>query len=141
MAYFFIMRIPFRIATMVLPTFFQLLVTGGLTLTTTLYILSRLFPWLKYDLTFLRVMLRLAFTFKNYERKNMLTIDIFEDKVRKIPTKKLLFFEDKEYTYEFVNQQANKVANMCLSLGVKKKDVVALLIHNEPAFIWTHLGE
>nr|KAG5697722.1 hypothetical protein BaRGS_006244 [Batillaria attramentaria] len=53
----------------------------------------------------------------------------------------MLIFEDCVYTYEFMEEQANRVANMMRNLGLKRDDTVALMIHNEPAFVWTFLGE
>nr|KAG5697723.1 hypothetical protein BaRGS_006245 [Batillaria attramentaria] len=52
----------------------------------------------------------------------------------------MLIFEDCVYTYEFMEEQANRVANMMRNLGLKRDDTVALMIHNEPAFVWTFLG-
>jgi acyl-coenzyme A synthetase/AMP-(fatty) acid ligase len=40
-----------------------------------------------------------------------------------------------------MNEQACKVANISLELGLKMKDTAAILISNEPAFICTFLGE
>ena len=68
-------------------------------------------------------------------------IDKFEAHVAKHPKKALVIFEDCVYTYEFIDQQANRVANMMRQLGLKLDDTVAVMIHNEPAFLWTLLGE
>lgn len=68
-------------------------------------------------------------------------IDLFEAHVSKHPKKAMVIFEDCMYTYEFMDQQANRVANMVRQLGLKLDDTVAMMIHNEPAFIWTLLGE
>ena len=68
-------------------------------------------------------------------------IDKFEAHVAKDPRKPMLIFEDSVYTYEFIDQQANRVANMMRQLGLKADDTVAMMIHNEPAFLWTMLGE
>ena len=68
-------------------------------------------------------------------------IDKFEALVEKHPKKALLIFEDCVYTYEFMDQQANRVANMMRQLGLKQGDSVAMMIHSDPAFVWTLLGE
>ena len=68
-------------------------------------------------------------------------IDMFEAQVANIPKKAMVIFEDCVYTYEFMNQQANRVANMMRQLGFKLGDTVAIMINNEPAFIWTLLGK
>lgn len=49
--------------------------------------------------------------------------------------------QDKIYTYEYIDRQATKVANLALSLGLKQKDTVALLLFNGPEFIWTFFGK
>ena len=54
---------------------------------------------------------------------------------------KVILFAGAIYTYEFMDQQANRVANMMRGLGLKFGDTVALMCHNEPAFVWTFLGE
>ncbi len=48
--------------------------------------------------------------------------------------------QDLIYTYEYIDRQSNKVANLILSLGIKKGDVVAMLMFNSVQFIWTALG-
>ena len=68
-------------------------------------------------------------------------IDMFEAQVANIPKKAMVIFEDCVYTYEFMDQQANRVANMMRQLGFKLGDTVAIMINNEPAFIWTLLGK
>ena len=60
--------------------------------------------------------------------------------MKKYGKKALIVFEDKEYSYEYINEQANKVANAALSLGIQTGQTVALLINNEPTFVWTYLG-
>ncbi len=49
--------------------------------------------------------------------------------------------QDRIYTYDYVNRQANKVAHTALKLGLKKGDVVSILITNSPEFIWTFIGK
>ncbi len=39
-----------------------------------------------------------------------------------------------------MDRQSNKAANLLLSLGVKKGDVVAMLMTNNHRFVWTTLG-
>lgn len=68
-------------------------------------------------------------------------IDKFEAHVANTPNKAMVIFEDCVYTYEFMDQQANRVANMMRQLGFRLGDTVAMMISNEPAFIWTLLGK
>lgn len=77
---------------------------------------------------------------KKYKEMNEFLIDQFETHVLNNPNKTMVIYEDNAFTYEFINQQANRVANGMRALGIKYGDTVALMIHNEPAFIWTFLG-
>ncbi len=52
-----------------------------------------------------------------------------------------IILQDRIYTYDYVNRQANKVAHTALKLGLKKGDVVSILITNSPEFIWTFIGK
>ena len=122
-------------------TLLYLLGGGAATAMATYYLIKSLFPWLKYDYQFLKSMGAILIKIKGYQRRNWLLIDIWEDRVKTMPTKTFLIFEDKRYTYEYMNKMANKVAHMALDMGLKKGDVVAMLQTNEPAFIWTYFGE
>lgn len=52
----------------------------------------------------------------------------------------LSWSQDKVYSYDYVDRQATKVANLAISLGLKEKDTAAILMYNGPEFIWTFLG-
>ncbi|BFZ01882.1 hypothetical protein BsWGS_04921 [Bradybaena similaris] len=100
--------------------------------------LNRMFPWLKYDLQLIKAgkkMLKLR-----EEAANSLLIDKFEKLVQESPRKTFIIFEDNHYTYEFVDHMACKIANITRSWGLGPGDCVAMMIQNEPAFIWTFLG-
>ncbi|MDO8785161.1 MAG: AMP-binding protein, partial [Syntrophales bacterium] len=65
---------------------------------------------------------------------------ILEDKAKRNKEKVLLYFKDREYTYEETNTYANRVANGYLSLGIKKGDVVVAMLPNSPEFIFHWFG-
>lgn len=67
-------------------------------------------------------------------------INKFEEAVEKFPRKPFVIFEDRVYTYEFMNEQANRVANIAAKWGLEVGECVAIMMENEPAFIWTLLG-
>ena len=67
-------------------------------------------------------------------------IDIFEDIVSKHPSKAFLIYEDKMYSYEEIDKLVNKAAKTALEIGLKPGDVVAVLLYNEPAIVWTYLA-
>ena len=114
---------------------------GTATALATYYLIKSLFPWIKYDIHFIRVMGKISLKVKSFQRRRMGIVEIFEQQVKKYGKKTMLIFEDERYTYEYMNKQANKVAHVALALGLKKGDVVAMLQLNEPAFIWTYFGE
>ncbi|PVD19597.1 hypothetical protein C0Q70_20087 [Pomacea canaliculata] len=96
------------------------------------------FPWIKYDIQLMKLGKRMN-KMRQESMKSFL-IDKFETHADKQPKKAMLIFEDSVYTYEFMELQANRVANAVRCLGLGFGDTVAMMIHNEPAFIWTFLG-
>ncbi|KAL3865948.1 hypothetical protein ACJMK2_043292 [Sinanodonta woodiana] len=99
-----------------------------------------LFPWIGYDIQFLQAAGRVGRHVGTNIKKGMYIIDIFEDDVQKFPTKPFILFEDRVYTYVFMDQQANRVASVASQWKLKVGETVAIMITNEPAFIWTFLG-
>ncbi|CAH1254270.1 SLC27A2 [Branchiostoma lanceolatum] len=67
-------------------------------------------------------------------------VDRFLHQVQLQPDKPFLLFEDEVYTYKDMDVMSNKVANFFRGEGYRCGDTVAMLIYNEPAFIWTFLG-
>ena len=61
--------------------------------------------------------------------------------VQRFGSKTALLFEDEKYTFLDLKHKINKVAHASLKTGLKPGDTAALLINNEPTFIWTYLGE
>ncbi|XP_041361855.1 long-chain fatty acid transport protein 6-like [Gigantopelta aegis] len=99
-----------------------------------------LFPWIGEDVTVLKASLAVAKVMKAALENGRPFIDTFEEQVVKHGKKPLIIFDDNIYTYEFINEQANRVANIVKTWGVSCGDTVAILITNEPAFVWTTLG-
>ena len=97
-----------------------------------------MFPWLEDDLKLMKAGRKMKKV--REEAFQSLLIDKFEAHAANTPRKVFIEFEDNLYTYEFVDQMACKVANMALSWGLRPKDCVAMMVQNEPAFVWTFLG-
>ena len=51
-----------------------------------------------------------------------------------------LLFESEKYTYKEFNEQANRVANYFLSQGIKRGDLVVVLLDNRPDLLFTIAG-
>ncbi|XP_066271893.1 long-chain fatty acid transport protein 2-like [Branchiostoma lanceolatum] len=62
------------------------------------------------------------------------------DAVGRQPDKPFLLSGAEVHTYRDVDNMANRTANFFHRRGFRKGDTVALLIYNEPTFVWTFLG-
>lgn len=60
---------------------------------------------------------------------------IFEITAQKFPHFNVINFENKTYTYQNINEQANQIANFLLAEGLQKGDVLALVMENRPEFL------
>ncbi|XP_059148319.1 long-chain fatty acid transport protein 6-like [Physella acuta] len=97
-----------------------------------------MFPWIGHDLKVIKAGGKIK---KQIDVSVLsLLIDKFEKHVVDTPKKPFIIFEDNIYTFEFVDQMACKIANIAKSWGLKPRDCVAIMIQNEPSFIWTFLG-
>lgn len=56
------------------------------------------------------------------------------------PSKTALIYEDLKFTYDEFNQEANRYANAFALMGLKKRDVVALMMQNRPGFLFAVAG-
>ncbi len=104
------------------------------------YLLLQRYPWLKYDWKAAKSIVRIRIISKRYVRQKKTIYDIFAEKAAKMPTKTFLIFQDNSYSYDFMMKQMNKIARAAYQRGIRKGDVVALLMPNEPAFLWTLYG-
>ncbi|XP_045156370.2 long-chain fatty acid transport protein 2-like [Mercenaria mercenaria] len=98
------------------------------------------FPWIGYDIASMKRGIKFAKLAKRDSDNGRYLIDMFEEAVAKHPKKPFVIFEDRVYSYEFMNDQANRVANIAAKWGLKLGECVAIMIENEPSFIWTFLG-
>ena len=59
---------------------------------------------------------------------------------KKVPKKKVLFFEDKFWTWQTLNEETNKIANFFLNLGLKPGETIGLMMENSPEFLFVNTG-
>lgn len=97
-------------------------------------------PWIGYDLKMIRYGRKLKNLTQNDAKNGRFIINMFEEAVLRHPRKAFVIFEDRIYTYGFMNDQANKVANIAMNWGLRVGECIAIMMENEPAFIWTFLG-
>uniref|UniRef100_A0A671NLR4 long-chain-fatty-acid--CoA ligase n=1 Tax=Sinocyclocheilus anshuiensis TaxID=1608454 RepID=A0A671NLR4_9TELE len=68
-------------------------------------------------------------------------VDRFLDSVQKNPHKAFIRFQDETYSYAQSDKQSNKIARSLLKhAGLHEGDTVALLLGNEPMFLWMWLA-
>lgn len=65
---------------------------------------------------------------------------MLEETVKRHKRKEALIFEGKKYTYQEVDEQANRVANGLKSLGINPGDRVAMMLPNIPEFAFSFFG-
>ena len=66
--------------------------------------------------------------------------DRIEERAAADPDRVFAFFEDRRVSYGELNRRANRVASAALSLGLRRGDVVSLMMENRPEFISTWAG-
>ncbi|XP_033750125.1 very long-chain acyl-CoA synthetase-like [Pecten maximus] len=110
------------------------------TATTGLLAWRTLFPYLADDIATIRRVRRIPKLVVERVLSGKFLVDIFEDHVARDPKKTFIIHEDKMYSYEFVNDMANRVANLALTWNLAPNATVATMIYNEAAFVWTLLG-
>lgn len=116
---------------------------AGLAILSLSFLKTLLGPYFATDCAYIWRSVKLAIRLTKYKKIKPFysLLDCFLDAVKKHPTKVFVHFEGRQYTYEEVDKQSNKVARALQSEGkLKEGDTVALFLPNEPAFIWTFLG-
>jgi fatty-acyl-CoA synthase len=66
--------------------------------------------------------------------------DILESKAAETPAAAAIHFEDRLITYRAWNQAANRIARWGLEQGIRRGEVVALLMDNRPEFLFVWAG-
>lgn len=59
----------------------------------------------------------------------------FEQAVKKNPRGSAILYENVRFTYDEVNQWANRIAHYLISQGIKKGDVVGIFVENRPELL------
>jgi carnitine-CoA ligase len=66
--------------------------------------------------------------------------DALDKQVQRNPNKIFLYFEEEKITYMDFNRKSNRVANAFKKMGVNKGEMVAIMLPNSPAFLYTWIG-
>lgn len=68
-------------------------------------------------------------------------LDRFLELASKQPDKTFISYKDATFSYRETDRQSNRIARVLREhAGVREGDTVALLLSNEPVFLWTWLG-
>lgn len=84
--------------------------------------------------------IKLLYMVRRLQKSNSTLGDVFQTFVAKHPRKACFIFEDREWTFQEVNEFANRVANHFQLNGFKSGDVVGLFMDNRPEFVATWIG-
>ncbi|AWP01345.1 Solute carrier family 27 member 2 [Scophthalmus maximus] len=94
---------------------------------------------LSHAITLLRVGVRTARLRRRRPFRSI--VDAFLDRVATQPQKTFLVFEESSFTYSQADSESTKVARALQQRArLKEGDTVALLVANEPQFVWTWLA-
>jgi|TARA_R100000501_G_scaffold17919_1_gene34960 fatty-acyl-CoA synthase len=72
--------------------------------------------------------------------KSYTVADRLEERVADSADENFILFEDEAITYREANARANRIAHAATQAGLKRGDVVALMMLNRPEFVLTWLG-
>lgn len=66
--------------------------------------------------------------------------ELLENQAEKYREKIFLYFEDEKITYQDFNLTVNRIANAFKKVGVKKGEMVTIMLPNSPEFLYTWMG-
>jgi len=81
-----------------------------------------------------------SWNMQEYSQHDRVLTDIIEDKAKQYPDHVIFQFRDDPITLEEFNARINQAANGFLELGVKHGDKVALMLPNNPEFLYVWFG-
>ena len=96
------------------------------------------YAWLEYYYRFKSALN----TFQKNVDAGITFLDIFEKHALERPSHPCILYEEEMYTYAEVAWNTNRLARWVRGSepDLKKGDVVCVLLHNGPTFVWTWLG-
>lgn len=120
---------------------FEFLAAAAAGVTETLYsALGIIWPSQYLDHVYHTANKKVSTALAQYVAEKKMLVDIFEDKVKETPKKTFVIYNDTNYSYDFINKKANQVGRACVEIGARLGSTIAVMMYNNPAFIWTHIG-
>uniref|UniRef100_A0A3P8W5X2 long-chain-fatty-acid--CoA ligase n=1 Tax=Cynoglossus semilaevis TaxID=244447 RepID=A0A3P8W5X2_CYNSE len=96
---------------------------------------------LLYFLHFVLTQLRNRRSTMKYIKTNYTILDKFLDAVKTHPDKPFILFREQTFTYQEADALSSRAARVLLQSGqLREGDTVALMLANEPMFVWLWLG-
>ncbi|XP_048112545.1 very long-chain acyl-CoA synthetase-like [Alosa alosa] len=108
-----------------------------------LIVLRYRFPYFLKDLQYGVQTTLVGYRLAKYAQSNpyFTLLDRFLETVSCHPQKTFISFKDENFSYQETDRQSNRIARALREhAGVRQGDTVALLLGNEPVFLWTWLG-
>lgn len=62
-------------------------------------------------------------------------IDLWNSSLIKLKQKRAVYYDNKFYTYNYIEEQSNQVAHYLYSMGIKKEEIVGVLFENSIHYI------
>lgn len=72
--------------------------------------------------------------------EDMSWAELIEEKARRYGDRIFLIFEDKQFSFRQMDENANRVANFLLALGAGKGKGVAIIMANSPEYLDVYIG-
>ncbi|XP_053175782.1 long-chain fatty acid transport protein 2-like isoform X1 [Scomber japonicus] len=99
------------------------------------------YPYFFQDVQYVLNKLKVRRRVLAYMKTNYTILDRFLDVAQTHPHKPFIHFKDETFSYRDADELSNRAARVLLQTGrVKEGDTVALLVGNQPMFLWLWLG-
>ncbi|XP_077988604.1 long-chain fatty acid transport protein 6-like [Glandiceps talaboti] len=99
-----------------------------------------IYPYWYRDVQVVRQTRALENALKVCADSKLFIVDLFEVAAAKTPYKPFIIYNDTLYSYHDIDVMANKMSHFAQNQGLHIGDTVAILMRNEPAYIWAWLG-
>lgn len=77
---------------------------------------------------------------KHTPQQQYTVADRFEERVAELADKSFIIYQDKHYSYQQINAEANRIARYVKEQGLRCGDVVCVMMENRPEFFSVWLG-
>ncbi|MBU6297079.1 MAG: long-chain-acyl-CoA synthetase [Alphaproteobacteria bacterium] len=101
----------------------------------------KLFESLKREYTYIRCVTRTMYRMRRVKPDaTRIIVDIIEEHAARRPANIAILYQDRAVSYRGLDEGANRYAHWAMAQGVKRGDVVALLMENRPEYLMAWLG-